>query len=347
MTFALILFASAFLISSVAAYYSVAGLVAIFSSATLASIVMGGALEAAKLVSASWLYRNWKEAPRLLKYYFTFAVIVLSVITSMGIFGYLSKAHLDQSVIIGGSADKVRILDEKIKVSKENIEQSRKALKQLDEAVDQTMARSTSEEGAGKATALRRSQQAERKRLLSDIEAEQKRVSVINEERLPLQAELTKIESEVGPIKYVAELVYGSSDEDMIGKAVRLMIILIILVFDPLAILLLIAANMEMRKSTPSKSVEEVANEKKEERVMEWTTSALTPRKPRKPVKPKKPTRSLPIKPKKPSKPKPVPKKKPTPKTPKKPVPKKRPVKKTTNDEDIVIKRSTVYRFDG
>ena len=111
MNFALILFASAFTISTVAAYYSVAGLVAIFSGEALASVVMGVALEIAKLVAASWLYRNWKEAPRLLKYYFTTAVLVLSIITSMGIFGYLSKAHLEHSVVSGGVSAQVQLID--------------------------------------------------------------------------------------------------------------------------------------------------------------------------------------------------------------------------------------------
>jgi hypothetical protein len=156
-------------------------------------------------------------------------------------------------VIIGGSADKVRILDEKIKTSKENIEANRKSLKQMDEAVDQIMARSTDEKGADKAAALRRSQNKERTNLLSSIESEQKKIVTINEERAPLAADLSKIEAEVGPIKYVAELVYGESSEEMIGKAVRLMIILIIFVFDPLAILLLIAANMEMKKEKEKK----------------------------------------------------------------------------------------------
>jgi hypothetical protein len=253
MNFTLILFASALIISAVAEFYSIAGLVAIFSSQAIASIIMGAALGIGKLVAASWVYRNWNTAPRLLKYYFTIAVVVLSLITSMGIFGYLSKAHLDQSVIIGGSADKVRILDEKIKTSKENIEANRKSLKQMDEAVDQIMARSTDEKGADKAAALRRSQNKERTNLLSSIESEQKKIVTINEERAPLAADLSKIEAEVGPIKYVAELVYGESSEEMIGKAVRLMIILIIFVFDPLAILLLIAANMEMKKEKEKK----------------------------------------------------------------------------------------------
>jgi hypothetical protein len=248
MNFTSILFLTAILISAVAEFYSIAGLVAIFSSQAIASIIMGASLGVGKLVAASWVYRNWSTAPRILKYYFTIAVVILSLITSMGIFGYLSKAHLDQSVVIGGSADKVRILDEKIKTSKENIEANRKSLKQMDEAVDQIMARSIDEKGADKAAALRRSQNKERTNLLSGIESEQKKIITINEERAPLAADLMKIEAEVGPIKYVAELVYGESSEEMIGKAVRMMIILIIFVFDPLAILLLIAANMELKK---------------------------------------------------------------------------------------------------
>jgi hypothetical protein len=355
MTFSLILFVSAFAISSVAAYYSVAGLVAIFSSAVYASIVMGAALEVAKLVAASWLYRNWKEAPKFLKYYFTIAVLILSLITSMGIFGYLSKAHLDQSVVTGDVSSQVQLIDDKIKTQKDNIEVARKALKQMDESVDQVMARSTDEKGADKAAALRRSQQKERNTLLTSIGESQKSITKLQEEKAPIAGDLRKIEAEVGPIKYVAELIYGESSIEVIDKAVRLVILLIIMVFDPLAILLLIAANMEMRKGAPRKSADEVAAEEKEEKVMQWTTSALvTPRKPSKPRKPKKPSlpkRSKPVVPKK----KPTtPKKKPSPPRKKPVTPKKRPLKKksvdrsqTPLDDVITIKKSTVYRFDG
>ena len=339
MNFALILFASAFTISTVAAYYSVAGLVAIFSGEALASVVMGVALEIAKLVAASWLYRNWKEAPRLLKYYFTTAVLVLSIITSMGIFGYLSKAHLEHSVVSGGVSAQVQLLDDKIATEKENITTARKALKQLDESVDQTMARSTDEKGAERAASLRRSQQKERRTLLASIDESQKTIEKLNVEKAPIAGDLRKIEVEVGPIKYVAELIYGDSSVEVIDKAVRLVIILIICVFDPLAILLLIAANMEMRKSTPRVSTPE----KREEKVI-MTPSALLPKKP---IKPKKPKPSVPKR--KPAKPK----VKPT--TPKrKPVkPKKRPIKKKAEetaaglDDVITIKKSTVYRFDS
>lgn len=248
MKFAHILFASALAISGVAEFYSIAGLVSIFSSQAVASIIMGAALGIGKLVAASWVYRNWDTAPKILITYFTVAVVILSLITSMGIFGYLSKAHLDQAVVIGGSADKVRLLDEKIKNEKDNIETAKQAIKQMDAGVEQILGRSTDEKGATNAMAFRRSQQKERQRLVEEIETSQKKIGTLNEERAPFAADLSKIEAEVGPIKYVAELVYGSSSEEVIGKAVRLMIILIIFVFDPLAILLLIAANMEMKK---------------------------------------------------------------------------------------------------
>lgn len=249
MNFTTVLFLSAFSISAVAGFYSVAGLVAIFSSQAIASIIMGASLEIGKLVSASWLYRNWKLAPKALIAYFTIAVIILSIITSMGIFGYLSKAHLDQNIISGGVISEVQILDDKIKSEKDNIETARKALAQMDTAVDQTIARSTSEQGADKASALRRSQQKERTQLLNSISESQKNIAKLNEQKAPISADLRKVEAEVGPIKYVAELIYGESSPDLIDKAVRWVIILIIFVFDPLAILLLIAANMEMKKN--------------------------------------------------------------------------------------------------
>jgi uncharacterized membrane protein (DUF106 family) len=246
MIFIGLLFLSALAVSGCAAWFSVAGLISIFSSAPLATGLMGGSLELAKLVAASWIYRNWTTAPRILRYYFTASVVVLSIITSLGIFGYLSKAHLDQAAITGQSTGQLAIIDEKIKTFKENIDGNRKALKQLDEAVDQVMGRSDTEKGAERAVSIRRSQQKERDRLQTEIQTYQTTISRLNEERAPLAQDVRKIEAEVGPIKYVAELIYGSSTEDMIGKAVRLIIMSLICVFDPLAILLVIAGNMSL-----------------------------------------------------------------------------------------------------
>jgi hypothetical protein len=215
---------------------------------------MGGALEFSKLIAASWAYKNWKIAPRFLKYYFTVAVMILMFITSLGIFGYLSKAHNDQSLISGDVSAKIEMIDEKIKVEKDNIDVNRKTLKQMDEAVDQVMVRSTNERGAEKAASLRKAQQIERGRLLKEIETYNKRISTLNEERAPIAAEIRKVEAEVGPIKYIAALIYGDSiDSSLLDKSVRFVIILLVLVFDPMAVLLVIAGNFSLRQIAKEK----------------------------------------------------------------------------------------------
>ena len=242
----LILFISV-MISVIAAYYSVAGLTAIFSAAVVPVIIMGGALEAGKIVSTVWLHNNWKRAGVAFKLYLIPAIVFLMLLTSMGIFGFLSKAHSDQSLVTGDAGSKVAIYDEKIQTAKGNIDADRKALKQMDEAVDQVMGRSSDEKGADKAVAIRRGQQKERARLLAEIAAEQKTISTLSEERAPFAADLRKVESEVGPIKYIAALVYGDeASKNMLEAAVRWVIILIVIVFDPLALTLILAANKQL-----------------------------------------------------------------------------------------------------
>jgi Skp family chaperone for outer membrane proteins len=238
---------TALLLSAVAAYFSIAGLMAIFSSAVIPIAVMGGTLELAKIVTASWLYRNWKTAPILFRYYLVSSTIILSLITSLGIFGYLSKAHNDQNLVSGDVQSKIAIYDEKIKTARENIEANRKQLKQMDEAVDQVMGRSTDEKGADKAVSVRRNQSRDRNVLAKDIEANQKLIATLNDEAAPIRAEVRKVEAEVGPIKYIAALIYTEQTVDVLEKAVRWVIIALVIVFDPLAILLLIAANMSLR----------------------------------------------------------------------------------------------------
>ena len=137
MILAYLLLLTGLTISAVAIYYSVVGLTAIFSAAAVPIIIMGSALEVGKLVCASWLKANWEKAPGFMKYYMTSAVVVLMLITSMGIFGFLSKAHNDQTLVSGDVGSKIAIYDEKIKTARENIEADRKQLKQMDEAVDQ------------------------------------------------------------------------------------------------------------------------------------------------------------------------------------------------------------------
>lgn len=249
-------------LSAVAAYYSIIGLTTIFASAFIPIVVMGSSLELAKIVATSWVYRNWHVASTAIKYYLVLAIAILMLITSMGTFGYLSKAHMDHNVITGDSLTRLSILDEKIRTAKENIDANRKTLKQMDEAVDQSMARSQDEKGADKAVAIRRGQARERDRILAEIAAEQNTISRLSEERAPIAAEVRKVEAEVGPIKYIAELFYGESSEEVLGQAVRWVIILIVAVFDPLAIVLLIAANQGLTKQNKIEIFPEVSQPK-------------------------------------------------------------------------------------
>jgi hypothetical protein len=169
-------------------------------------------------------------------------------ITSMGIFGYLSKAHIEHSSTIAPQAAKVEIYDEKIKVIQSQIERNNKNLEQYDEAVDQIMGRTKDEKGAERANQIRKAQQKDRERIIAETKRLQKEIQLLTEEKLPLSLEVKKAESDLGPIKYVAEVVYGTQDRDLIDKAVRLVIFVIIIVFDPLAVLLLIAANQTYRR---------------------------------------------------------------------------------------------------
>ncbi len=245
MVFSILLALAGLTLSAVAIYYSVIGLTAVFAAAFWPVVVMGTTLELSKLVAASWLKAYWTEIPRAMKFYMSAAVVVLMLITSMGIFGFLSKAHLDQNIVSGDVQAKIAIYDEKIATARGNIEANRRALKQMDEAVDQVMARSSDEKGADKAVQIRRSQAKERARLQDEIAKEQKAIAALNEEAAPIRAEVRKVEAEVGPIKYIAKLIYGDNpDTNILEKAVTWVIMIIVFVFDPLAVLMLLGAQM-------------------------------------------------------------------------------------------------------
>ena len=230
-------------ISAVAIWYSVAGLVSIFAAAAIPIIVMGVVLEVSKLIATVWLKINWERAPIYIRSYLIGAIAILMVITSMGIFGFLSKAHSDQTLVSGDVQSKIAIYDEKIKTERENIEAGRKALKQMDATIDETIARSKTDQGAVNANTMRQRQAKERAQISSDITKSQKAIATLNEERAPIAAEIRKVEAEVGPIKYIAAFVYGSNpDANILEKAVTWVIFIIVSVFDPLAVILLLAS---------------------------------------------------------------------------------------------------------
>ena len=223
---------SALLLSGIAGYYSILGLAAIFTGAFWPIVFMGSVLELSKLVTTSWLYRNWETCPFLLKSYLTSAVVILMLITSMGIFGFLSKAHIDSTMDSGANTVEIKILTQQEKITKERLEYL------LARAKDPSTASN---------------------RLDKQIQDTQKELTEINKKRLPLLKESNKLVAEVGPIKYVGDMIYGTDDDNAIDKAVRLVIMLIMVVFDPLAVLLLIAANISMQQRVRiPKPVEEI-----------------------------------------------------------------------------------------
>lgn len=246
-------------ITGVAGYFSILGLMAIFPASPIAVAAMGGVLEVAKLVTASWVYRNWENANKLLKTYFTIAVVVLSFITSMGVFGYLSKAHIEHTTVGGSAQLKIEQLESKKASAERRLKNAQTSLDTLD--------RLTTTEDVLDANYIRNRQKRERASLNQEIESATADIQTVETDLIPLKTENLKLEAEVGPIKYVAELFYGSGDNATVDKAVRMMIIVLIFVFDPLAILLIIAANMtflSLTKKEESSIVDYVVVDEKE-----------------------------------------------------------------------------------
>ena len=370
-------FVTALCISAVAIYYSVAGLAAIFAAAMIPIIIMGGILEIAKLVTTVWLHRYWSQAVWWLKTYLSIAVIVLMFITSMGIFGFLSKAHIEQTTASQESQSQVERYNNEIKRQTTLVERYESRIKQLESGgggadasvqsqidteqkridsaysriqpqideqnkiiegqsklfsdqitkIDQELAqlqkyvdskevdkaqamvgvKTDGDWGPGTARAVttwRAAKTQERAQLVTKIQdinkdnsniqaareeikrlratvdvqvaesnktivrlreslgknknedidsqlkeqtnllkAAQTALDDATKEKYKLESEYRKLEAEVGPIKYIAEFVYGEeSDKNMLERAVRWVIITIIFVFDPLAVLLLLAS---------------------------------------------------------------------------------------------------------
>ncbi len=243
MILAIITLLTALGISAVAAYYSIVGLMAIFSASAISIAIMGVVLEIGKLITASWLYHNWKRVPFLLKSYLTVAVVVLMFITSMGIFGYLSKAHIDQGKGVAEIYLKVDRADGRIETERNNIVRYEKQLTNLDTALNRYLELGAVSKGLQK----REEQEPERKQLVTLINESQERIDDLLTERSEYQLQINSFEVEIGPIKYISALIYGDEALDYIDTAVRAVILTLVFVFDPLAVLLLISANISFQ----------------------------------------------------------------------------------------------------
>jgi hypothetical protein len=354
MFIAILTLLSALSISGVAIFYSVIGLATIFPGAFVPVVIMGGVLEVGKLITASWLYRNWKFTPFMLRTYLTTAVIILSLITSMGIFGFLSKAHLEQNLASDTLVQRIQILEDKIDSEKNSILRQNAVidrleksinrstgtadgdievqqqiiadaneklktlltvetntvrdlndrLKVLDKNVSDILTSNKSFFNEEKAAAdLKASQKEEREQIAINVKEAQKRIAELKAdhkaetaeaktvianmrsgsqdnkstftqdietaenkifdsqgkidlfivEKQPLEKKMLTLEAEIGPVKYIAALAvdWGITDQVETSKAVRWVILLLIVVFDPLAVLLLIAANQSLMRRFP------------------------------------------------------------------------------------------------
>ena len=251
-------------LSIIAAGYSIIGLAALFAGATSAIIAMGGALEVAKLVMASWLYNNWNSPllPKSIKYYLTSAVVILVFITSVGIFGFLSKAHLDQVVPENNNKLQIQILDEQIEQRQKTINRSQLQLEKMDELIiNQSEETSFFSSSSQRAIAERNNQKEERLSLEKTIDESLNKINELSDKKAGIKTEQLKLEADLGPIKYVAEFIYGDEAEDYFDEAVRIIIIILIFVFDPVAVLMLISANISLREKRINEVEPENAND--------------------------------------------------------------------------------------
>jgi hypothetical protein len=238
-------------LSGVAAWFSVVGLIAIFSAAPLSIMIMGGTLEVAKLVCASWVYNNWHVAPRAIKGYLSAAVLMLMFITSMGIFGYLSKAHLEQRAATSDTSLQLERMEQEIAVKEKQLERLQGTEDRLNRAVDALIEK----DRVSQALAQRQRMQRELRSVASEKKGLQADIDKLYEAKIPLDISNRQIEAEIGPLKYIAELIYGEQAKSHFDQAVRAVIIILIVVFDPLAVIMLISANFGMAEYRKRKLV--------------------------------------------------------------------------------------------
>jgi hypothetical protein len=229
-------------LSAVAAYFSVLGIAAIFAGAFVSVAVMMALLEMSKLVAASWIYRNWSIAPTIMRFYMIVAVIVLVLITSLGIFGYLTKAHVDQTISSGDNILRIEQIDSRIERQQRVIDDAENVITQLDDAVS-ILQEYDRIRGPNGALAVRESQREERSLLNGQIDEASDVILDLKQQRAELSRTQLELEAKVGPLRYIAEMIYGDEAKNHFDSAVRLITIILVFVFDPLAVCLLLAGN--------------------------------------------------------------------------------------------------------
>jgi hypothetical protein len=257
-------------LASCAAYFSIVGLMTIFSGAALSVLVMASVLEFGKLVSAAWLHYEWERINNLVRAYFTTAVLVLMFITSMGIFGFLSKAHIDSALVGDSYSLEASIIDKRIDAKQLQLDNLTGRLENLDYVLQTSRPEDRNY--------VNRVQTEERNLINADIDILVQDIVKLNEDKIPVQKKQLDQEAELGPIKYIADMIYGDEAESMYDNAVRWVILIIIFVFDPLAIMLLIVSTAAFKRDRekPSKPLvdeKQIMNMEVEEKRSGLTTT--------------------------------------------------------------------------
>ena len=273
MFFGILTLLTALSMATVAAVFAIYGIIAIFAGMPQFALVMGAVIELGKIVGVSWLYRNWNE-PTKIKYFMAPLVLVAMLLTSMGIFGLLSKAHLEQTSPVANNEIQIERLDQQIAREQSRIIDAEQVISQLDQSV-QALIEFDRIRGPDGAIAVRESQADQREVLRLTIDTAQTEVDGLEDQKLELTQQLRAIELEVGPIKYIAELIYNDG-QDRTEEAVRWVIIAFIFVFDPMAILLLMAANYTLDQRKKQLLIPDMSKEEnKEETDVKETTEEL------------------------------------------------------------------------
>lgn len=230
--------AGAFFLASVAAYFSITGLGALYSAAFIAIIIMGSAIEYGKLAATFWLHRNYKRASKLLVALITAVVIGSMAITSGGVYGFLTKGHLDQEIPLGDSKLRIERIDNRIDSNRALINREETRLKQLDSVI-QTLIDYDKISGRDGARAVRERQASERKEIQESIDSAYEKIDELRDKRLTLSQKVSSVEAKLGPVKFLAELFGLDSD-----NTVRYFTLLIVLLLDPFAIMLVLATGI-------------------------------------------------------------------------------------------------------
>lgn len=249
MFFALITLITALSMATVAAWFAIAGIMAVFAGAPIPALIMGIVVEAGKIIGVSWIYRYWKEKTKL-KWAMVPVVIVATLLTSMGIFGFLSKAHIEQNAPVGNNIAKIERLDKRVTREQSRIDDAELIIDQLDEQIQVLINFNKISHPEVGSRAVQARQKEQRDALAQTINEAEDKIDAYEDEKLILNAALRQLEIEVGPVKYIAEIIYEDAETNL-DRAVRAVIIAFVFVFDPMAILLLMGANFIFMQIRP------------------------------------------------------------------------------------------------